>query len=316
MIRQLTRFSCSNFRVLLTAVFVMLGLWTVPGSACVMPPVDPPTIHIERHSDTHVWLTICGFTSFGSEGNNLCLCALGFDEIGIEITEIKSVEIVPDTLLLREIWGPDVNLDKLIQGNWEDIFKFGKDQRVSDAVEAIESGDWAGFFSQVNGFIPGNIPVKIMFDICIEDGVSNDDLLKAMKSLKILTDAGTQDGKPQGHHQHVIDLESSSGVEFDDNRVSLGVGKLYARDGRPHVHPMPLTAGEVPNLSFTLEEDTDMKVELFNTLGRRVRVISSGRLQAGSHSIPILTADLAPGAYLLYIGTPDFEDDISIPVVR
>ena len=316
MIRQLLPFSCSDCTALLTALLVMLGLWTTPGTACVMPPADPPTVHVERHSDTHIWLTICGFTSFGSEGNNLCLCALGFDELGIEITEIKAVEIVPDTALIYETWGPDIELDKLLQGRWEDIFAFGKDQRVSDAVEAIESGDWAGFFSQVNGYIPGNIPVKIMFDICIEDGVSNDDLLKAMKSLKILTDAGTEDGKPQGHHQHVIELESSTGVTFDDNRVSLGVAELFAEDGAPQVRPMPLTAGETPSLTFTLTQQTEMKIELFNTLGRLVRVITSGRLDEGAHSIPILTSDLAPGAYLLYIAAPGSEQDISIPVVR
>jgi hypothetical protein len=63
------------------------------------------------------------------------------------------------------------------------------------------------------------------------------------------------------------------------------------------VGPNPMAgAGSV---TVTLAESTELRVELFDVLGRRAGVLFEGALPAGSHVLLLEASRLAPGAYVV-----------------
>ena len=257
-------------------------------AACVMPPVEPPTIMIERHSDTEVWLTICGFTTFGTTGNNICVCALDLGD-NITITEVKSVTITADST------------GQVIEPPLEKVFDFAKDQRIADAVDKIAAGDWSGFFAEVNQTVPGRIPVKIMFELCIDDGTSNDDLLLAVNNARLLTDEGDETTlEPTGHHQHIEDMSEvdSENIELEDERISLGVTEHFTERGQPAIQPVPVQAGEGAQLRYTLVHRARITIDLFDLQGNHLRTLVDESQAGGFHVQPLDESTLAAGIYL------------------
>jgi hypothetical protein len=50
---------------------------------------------------------------------------------------------------------------------------------------------------------------------------------------------------------------------------------------------------------LVLRRSADVRVDLFDAVGRRVRAVSEGVLAAGDHPVELDVAGLAPGVYLL-----------------
>ncbi len=290
---------CLRTVVLTAALLVLGGLWR-DAAACVMPPIEPPKIIIERHSDTEVWITICGFTTFGTTGNNICVCALDLGD-NITITEVKSVTITADST------------GQVIEPPLEEVFDFARDQRIADAVDKIAAGDWSGFFAEVNQTVPGRIPVKIMFELCIDDGTSNDDLLLAVNNARLLTDEGDETTlEPTGHHQHIEDMSEVDGenIELEDERISLGVPEHFTERGRPVVQPTPVQASEGAQLRYTLVHRARIEIDLFDLQGNHINGIVNESQAGGLHVQPLDGSRLAAGIYILRLRI-DGADELS-----
>ncbi|AXI99509.1 Por secretion system C-terminal sorting domain-containing protein [Cyclonatronum proteinivorum] len=58
------------------------------------------------------------------------------------------------------------------------------------------------------------------------------------------------------------------------------------------------------NIRFSLPEQQDIRLEVFNMQGQRVAVLASGSFQAGSHTLPFDASALASGLYLYRLSTP------------
>lgn len=59
-------------------------------------------------------------------------------------------------------------------------------------------------------------------------------------------------------------------------------------------------------ISFALPKDTDVRIILYNTLGEKLRIISSGRYQAGFHSVILAMDDFPGGVYIYRLESSDF----------
>lgn len=68
-----------------------------------------------------------------------------------------------------------------------------------------------------------------------------------------------------------------------------------------NVYPNPTSSNF--NLDFTLMEDQDLNIELFNNMGQVVYTNRSGRLGVGSHRFTVSTDDLADGIYMLQLSS-------------
>jgi len=71
-----------------------------------------------------------------------------------------------------------------------------------------------------------------------------------------------------------------------------------------HVPNVDFSLKIVPNpisqtgaVSFTLQEDGEIDLSVFDTLGRKLNVLTSGNLSKGFHSFPFETSELAEGVY-------------------
>ena len=61
-------------------------------------------------------------------------------------------------------------------------------------------------------------------------------------------------------------------------------------------YPNPFT--EKTQMRFYVEDDSEVKIEVYNTLGERVAIVADGRFSKGVHEISLSAGHLPPGVYL------------------
>ncbi len=87
------------------------------------------------------------------------------------------------------------------------------------------------------------------------------------------------------------------GVVLSGFAVSSQAGPV-AEAARLGVAPNPV-AGGAATVRLALAAAADVRVEVFDVLGRRVGVLHEGPLGAGPHALPVATAGLPAGAYVV-----------------
>ena len=65
----------------------------------------------------------------------------------------------------------------------------------------------------------------------------------------------------------------------------------------------PNPANENTNLVFSLTEDHNVTVDIFNMLGEKVYAANQGKMSAGQHTIVVNSANLTPGVYTVKLTT-------------
>lgn len=65
--------------------------------------------------------------------------------------------------------------------------------------------------------------------------------------------------------------------------------------------PWPNPAGDRARLPLHLEQDTHVRAEIFDVLGRSVAIVHDGPLDAGAHVLDLDTRQLAPGTYTVVV---------------
>jgi hypothetical protein len=81
--------------------------------------------------------------------------------------------------------------------------------------------------------------------------------------------------------------------------------------------PNPIRAGQDASLQYAVENREPVRVELFNVLGQRVRVLRDGWSSPGAvATVRISTADLASGTYFLRITGRTFSATETVSIVR
>ncbi len=278
------------------AAFLVFVFAVAPAMSCVMPPIEPPKILIERHSPTDVWITICNYTTFGSEGQEE-FCACAFDEAG-DIIDIKSIQIT-DTLC------------QPIEG-----FDFESDARVADAVEKIKAGDWKGFLSSVKGYIPRALFVKIKIEACVDAELGNDELLAAVKNITIVTDQANPNGELAGGHQHFEEFSKSDDIELVDERASTGVGEGRHLTTALTVAPNPLRSGATLEVSYALRSAEKVELTILDNLGKTVAVLASERQASGEQKVQYRGSQLVNGMYFVRLVIDGVAYVQKLPVTR
>ncbi len=108
-----------------------------------------------------------------------------------------------------------------------------------------------------------------------------------------------------------VDLDGSTSLS-DRVTVEVTLDEAFTWS---KVAPNPVSG--TGTLSIRVRETQDVTVELFDVLGRRVRALHSGTLEAGSsHQMTVDGSRLSTGAYLLRVTGEDFSDTQRITVVR
>lgn len=123
------------------------------------------------------------------------------------------------------------------------------------------------------------------------------------------------------------DLRKTGAVtlrEADSTALKLAVGSAsYVQDKEQEVVPDEITLSSYPNpmrrqatIEYTLTEPTDVRITVYDVLGRRVAVLADGRKKAGRHRLQLDGSRLASGVYFGRLKTEDQTRTQKITVVR
>ncbi len=82
----------------------------------------------------------------------------------------------------------------------------------------------------------------------------------------------------------------------------LGIGE--SAGGPHHLQAYPNPSDGHTSLSFRLDSPGDVRLDLVDGTGRKVRSVEAGRLDAGSHTLTVDATGLPAGLYLLRLQTP------------
>jgi hypothetical protein len=104
------------------------------------------------------------------------------------------------------------------------------------------------------------------------------------------------------------DLETTGQVTLekaDSTGLKLAVGSAaYVKAQKEDILPNEVTLTSYPNpvqrqatIEYTLPEQTDVRVSLYDVLGRRVATLEEGSRQAGRHQIQLERTGLSSGVY-------------------
>jgi flagellar hook assembly protein FlgD len=104
------------------------------------------------------------------------------------------------------------------------------------------------------------------------------------------------------------DLRSNRSVtlsDVDSTGLKLAVGNdAYVESKRQNVLPDEVTLTSYPNpirdqatLEYTLPEERNVRIEVYDILGRRVAVLKDGQQEAGRHKMQLDGGRLASGVY-------------------
>jgi hypothetical protein len=112
------------------------------------------------------------------------------------------------------------------------------------------------------------------------------------------TDFGTEESRV------IFDMGADVGVVVIDN-VSLELAvatSVEELDNRPNQFSLdqnfPNPFNPTTNISFTIPQSSDVKLEVFNALGQKVATLVNGSRNAGSHTITFDASRFASGVYL------------------
>lgn len=81
--------------------------------------------------------------------------------------------------------------------------------------------------------------------------------------------------------------------------VALGTTTDFLRNTKSYVFPNPFT--EQANVIFELSKAQEVKVSLYNSAGKLVRLMDSGNKSKGTYSYTISGANLNPGLYMVVV---------------
>lgn len=100
---------------------------------------------------------------------------------------------------------------------------------------------------------------------------------------------------------HYYAVEDEGGAIYDWSSSSTSIAQEnIAKKYELSIYPNP--SKNLSHISFHLNEKTDIQIQLISVDGRISRsILTTDNLQAGSHHIPIHTADLSSGTYFVRI---------------
>ena len=137
-------------------------------------------------------------------------------------------------------------------------------------------------------------------------------------------DAAVELAGPQvttGPGTHTVTLTTSSGgLNLDYAIFNIYEGGDIATEGLPegwalgNAFPNP-TAGTA-TIRFGLAEAADVRLDVFDVLGRRVTTLADGPMTAGTHTARLDTGALASGTYVYRLTTPVGAETRRLTVIR
>ena len=105
-------------------------------------------------------------------------------------------------------------------------------------------------------------------------------------------------------------------ISFPPDPIISGVAPVAHSSNPIEITISPNPAKTETELSFSLEERSAIRVELFDVLGRSVKKVYTGMLDEGKHTYPVSISVLAEGMYYVRVTANDVVTTKSMRVVK
>jgi hypothetical protein len=99
------------------------------------------------------------------------------------------------------------------------------------------------------------------------------------------------------------------GTRIDENDVEIPLAFLYL-----HIYPNPFNAATA--ISYTLPEQGDVSISIYNLLGQRVATIFEGTQEAGEHTITWDARDFPSGVYFARLEAGGHSENIKMVLLK
>lgn len=103
-------------------------------------------------------------------------------------------------------------------------------------------------------------------------------------------------------------------IRLDNSGSNVLNGKLSSSVTLSEATPNPVNTDA--NISFSLPEKQNIKLELFNELGVTVRLLESGEFNAGEYQTKIISDFLTPGLYFYKLTSGNFQQTKKIIITK
>jgi hypothetical protein len=108
----------------------------------------------------------------------------------------------------------------------------------------------------------------------------------------------------QGAQQPLESFGAQQSAVRESATIALGLRSM----------PNPIVGDGI--IRFELPSASDVRLDLFDELGRRIATLSSGRYDAGAHTVTLAGSAIAPGAYTAVLRTAGATEATRVVVVR
>jgi len=160
--------------------------------------------------------------------------------------------------------------------------------------------------------------VRVLSTCYIHDTVYIDTLLgfgfvndRIEKEYKWLAD---DKGIPVLKVTQRLDIGGSATVEYLDKYINPA-GIIQHENAIPSFSIYPNPANENASVYFSLNEASDIKLDIFDLTGRNVKPIARKEFPEGYHSLPFTTRDLQKGIYFIRISGCNFSKTFKLQVI-
>ncbi len=105
---------------------------------------------------------------------------------------------------------------------------------------------------------------------------------------------------------HVIDaVITQTATAIEDREASAGNVVVY-----------PNPASEFVNISFEVVNPSEIRIEMYDMIGQKVRIQDEGFSYEGAYNVEFPVSDLESGMYLIIINTGDSQFASKVRVVK
>jgi photosystem II stability/assembly factor-like uncharacterized protein len=274
------------------------GLGTI--TTIAVAPTDPEVVYVGT-DDSHVWVTQNGGGSWSDISS--ALPNRWVTRVAVDTSDPQVAYVTFSGLRWNENIGHVYRTDDA-GASWTDITGNLPDAPVNalvvdpDYPGALYVGSDVGCFYTMNdgaswSLVGSGLPAVPVYD------------LKIHQPTRTLV-AGTH-----GRSMHSIDLNDVTGAPQDGEQIG-GVLALSVR-------PNPFRDRVL--VSFRLAAPSEVRLEVYDVAGRKVRALESGRRSAGDHEVrwngrSDSGAEVANGTYFLRLRAGDQTDVVKLSVLR
>ncbi len=189
---------------------------------------------------------------------------------------------------------------------------------TDDAVAALPEGTVEALLQDPTGALAQILLYHVVGAKALSTDLSDGQMIPTLEGSDVQVSITDGNVYINGAMVTVADLKADNGVVHVIDAVLLptatGVREMIIDKANVSVYPNP--ASEFVNVSFEVDSETEISLELYDMLGKQVRIKKLGSVPKGYNIAEMSVSDIDSGMYLLIINTGNSQIANKVRVVK